>query len=121
MENLGEANHPIEQITGKPNASHSASSAYSLGGAGGSGGTGGNGGNAINITYVDNYSMVALMYSFMLTFLEERGDKTNEGFQPLLSILSSMMKEQEQFRKEFISAIEQLPKNNSNGEASSQP
>lgn len=89
-------------------------SANAVGGAGGNGGAGGKGGNAINITYVDNYSIIMLMYTFMLAFIEEKGKKKGKNFQSLMAMLTSIMKEQQQFRKEFLNAIEKLQKEDLN-------
>ncbi|MED3899857.1 hypothetical protein [Priestia megaterium] len=74
------------------------------GGAGGAGGAGGLGGNAYNITYVDNYSILALMSTFipLLTNSEDKISKDS------LLLLKSMMEEQKEYRHEFLEIIRSL-------------
>lgn len=74
------------------------------GGTGGSGGSGGHGGNAFNITYVDNYSILALM-STLIPLLTKSDDKVS---QDSLLLLKSLMDEQKEYRQEFLEVIKSL-------------
>lgn len=89
-------------------ASASAStSAY--GGTGGNGGTGGAGGQALNITYVDNYSMFMFMYSILLLLMDGKTNESREvAADKLLPLLKSVMDEQREYRQAFLEAIQTM-------------
>ncbi|MDQ0176132.1 hypothetical protein [Bacillus chungangensis] len=73
---------------------------------------GGKGGRAISLTYVDNYSALLLVYTFLLHLLDH--DKNNEKGETallnesLLSTLQTAMKEQQAYRKSFLDAVDLL-------------
>ncbi|WP_313798600.1 hypothetical protein [Cytobacillus sp.] len=74
---------------------------------------GGTGGRAINLTYVDNYSTLLLVYTFLLNYLgndsNQNGSKTlNES---LLSTLNAALQDQQEYRKEFLRAVDLLRNN----------
>jgi hypothetical protein len=71
---------------------------------------GGTGGRAINLTYVDNYSTLLLVYTFLLNFLDKESDDTGTKMlnQSLLSTLNAALVEQQEYRKEFLKAVELL-------------
>ncbi|WP_257391453.1 hypothetical protein [Cytobacillus gottheilii] len=71
---------------------------------------GGKGGRAISLTYVDNYSTLLLVYTFLLNFLDSRenDDGTKILNQSLLATLNSALIEQQEYRKEFLNAVELL-------------
>lgn len=64
-------------------------------------------GQAVNITYVDNYSTLLLVYTFLLNSLDKSED-SNTLNKSLLSTLTSAMKEQQEFRKAFLAAVKSL-------------
>ena len=69
---------------------------------------GGNGGNAVSLTYVDNYSVLFLVYTFLLQSAQNNDTKDRETKQlnkALLSTLQTAMKEQQEYRKAFLQAI----------------
>lgn len=72
--------------------------------------TGGKGGSAVSLTYVDNYSTLLLVYTFLLNYLEndKRKDSSNLLNAALLSTLETAMQEQKQYRKAFLDAVKQL-------------
>ncbi|MDQ0176135.1 hypothetical protein [Bacillus chungangensis] len=73
---------------------------------------GGKGGRAISLTYVDNYSTLLLVYTFLLNLLDR--DKHNEKEETallnesLLSTLQTAMKEQQNYRKSFLDTVSLL-------------
>ncbi|MBT2691099.1 hypothetical protein J7I93_23480 [Bacillus sp. ISL-47] len=71
---------------------------------------GGTGGRAINLTYVDNYSTLLLVYTFLLNFLDKESDDTGTKMlnQSLLSTLNAAIIEQQEYRKEFLKAVDLL-------------
>ncbi|GLB59264.1 hypothetical protein [Cytobacillus sp. NCCP-133] len=71
---------------------------------------GGTGGRAINLTYVDNYSTLLLVYTFLLNFLDKESDDIGTKMlnQSLLSTLNTALAEQQEYRKEFLKAVELL-------------
>ena len=76
---------------------------------------GGNGGSAVSLTYVDNYSVLFLVYTFLLQTVQNSDTKDRETKQlnkALLSTLQTAMKEQQEYRKAFLQAINIL--NNQN-------
>ncbi|AYV66089.1 MULTISPECIES: hypothetical protein [Niallia] len=76
---------------------------------------GGNGGSAVSLTYVDNYSVLFLVYTFLLQTVNNGNAKDKETKQlnkALLSTLQTAMKEQQEYRKAFLRAINIL--NNQN-------
>lgn len=76
---------------------------------------GGNGGSAISLTYVDNYSVLLLVYTFLLQTIENSNSKDRDTKylnKALLSTLQTAMKEQQEYRKAFLQAIQIL--NNQN-------
>lgn len=76
---------------------------------------GGNGGSAVSLTYVDNYSVLFLVYTFLLQTVNNGNTKDKETKQlnkALLSTLQTAMKEQQEYRKAFLRAINIL--NNQN-------
>ena len=76
---------------------------------------GGNGGSAVSLTYVDNYSVLFLVYTFLQQSINNGNAKDKETKQlnkALLSTLQTAMKEQQEYRKAFLRAINIL--NNQN-------
>ncbi|TCN27827.1 hypothetical protein [Mesobacillus foraminis] len=69
-------------------------------------------GQAVNITYVDNYSTLLLVYTFLLNSLDrsEKSEETNSLNKSLLLTLKAAMKEQQEFRKAFLTAVNSLRK-----------
>ncbi|MBP2240211.1 hypothetical protein J2Z40_000764 [Cytobacillus eiseniae] len=74
---------------------------------------GGMGGRAINLTYVDNYSTLLLVYTFLLNYLgKEGGEKGMTNLNAsLLSTLNAALIDQQEYRKEFLRAVELLRNN----------
>jgi len=73
--------------------------------------TGGKGGRAISLTYIDNYSTLMLVYTFLLNLIatqEQKDEKTTLLNQSLLKTLEASIKEQQDYRKEFLNAVELL-------------
>ncbi|MGE5703580.1 MAG: hypothetical protein ACM32O_13715 [Clostridia bacterium] len=75
---------------------------------------GGLGGHAINVTYVDNYSTLLLVYSF-LSLLASNSNKTGdqglaEAAKSLTPLLQSIINEEKQYKKAFLEAVESLKK-----------
>lgn len=73
--------------------------------------TGGTGGRAINLTYVDNYSTLLLVYTFLLQTTANQSassDQTNLLNQSLLKTLEMGLNDQKEYRKQFLHAIELL-------------
>lgn len=73
--------------------------------------TGGTGGRAINLTYVDNYSTLLLVYTFLLHTTANQSnssDQTNLLNQSLLKTLEMGLNDQKEYRKQFLHAIELL-------------
>lgn len=76
---------------------------------------GGNGGSAVSLTYVDNYSVLFLVYTFLQQTINNGNEKDKETKQlnkALLATLQTAMKEQQEYRKAFLRAINIL--NNQN-------
>lgn len=71
---------------------------------------GGDGGRAISLTYVDNYSTLLLVYTFLLHFLDSRNadNETKILNKSLLATLNTAMLEQQEYRREFLKAVEFL-------------
>lgn len=72
---------------------------------------GGNGGSAVSLTYVDNYSTLFLVYTFLLHTINSGDNKDKETKllnKSLLSTLQSAMKEQKEYRKAFLQAVQIL-------------
>lgn len=70
---------------------------------------GGNGGSAISLTYVDNYSVLFLVYTFLLQSINtgEKQDKETRNLnKALLATLQTAMKEQKEYRKAFLQAVQ---------------
>ncbi|MGE8205263.1 hypothetical protein ACQKP0_11910 [Heyndrickxia sp. NPDC080065] len=70
---------------------------------------GGKGGQALNLTYVDNYSTLMLVYTFLLNSLDDKEDSSLLN-QSLLSTLQTVMNEQKQYRDAFLEAVKNLNK-----------
>ncbi|MCE4048229.1 MULTISPECIES: hypothetical protein [Bacillaceae] len=69
---------------------------------------GGNGGSAVSLTYVDNYSSLMLVYTFLLNTIQQSNNRDRETRQlnkSLLTTLETAMKEQQEYRKAFLQAI----------------
>jgi len=69
---------------------------------------GGNGGSAVSLTYVDNYSTLFLVYTFLLHTInngEQKSRETKLLNQALLSTLQTAMKEQKEYRQAFLQAV----------------
>jgi len=75
---------------------------------------GGMGGRAISLTYVDNYSTLLLVYTFLLNYLGNDSNQAGSRIlnESLLSTLNAAMIEQQEYRKEFLRAVELLRNNN---------
>ena len=72
---------------------------------------GGKGGRAISLTYVDNYSSLLLVYTFLLNLLDRDNNETGDTSllnESLLSTLQVAMKEQQAYRKSFLDAVNML-------------
>lgn len=72
---------------------------------------GGKGGQAIGLTYVDNYSSLLLVYTFLLNYSHNHNGNRilNDA---LLSTLKTAMKEQQEYRRAFLETVKSL--NNKN-------
>ncbi|WP_257985167.1 hypothetical protein [Bacillus sp. T33-2] len=72
--------------------------------------TGGKGGTAVSLTYVDNYSTLLLVYTFLLTRLDHdrRKQSSYQLNNALLQTLETAMKEQKQYRKAFLNTVKEL-------------
>ncbi|MGE6260160.1 hypothetical protein ACQKCU_20155 [Heyndrickxia sporothermodurans] len=68
---------------------------------------GGRGGHALNLTYVDNYSTLMLVYTFLLNSLDDKED-TSTLNKSLLSTLQMVIHEQQQYRNAFLEAVQKL-------------
>jgi hypothetical protein len=70
---------------------------------------GGKGGHSISLTYIDNYSSLLLIYTFLLHSLKNQKENTilNEA---LLSTLRTSLKEQQEYRTAFLNAVKTLSK-----------
>ncbi|GKU82557.1 hypothetical protein [Niallia sp. NCCP-28] len=69
---------------------------------------GGNGGSAVSLTYVDNYSTLFLVYTFLLQTINNGDHKDRETKllnKSLLSTLQTAMKEQKEYRQAFLQAV----------------
>lgn len=74
---------------------------------------GGNGGSAVSLTYVDNYSSLMLVYTFLLHMVNNSDNTDRETKilnKSLLSTLQTAMKDQQEYRKAFLQAINVLNK-----------
>ncbi|MET3289943.1 UNVERIFIED_CONTAM: hypothetical protein ABID98_002513 [Brevibacillus sp. OAP136] len=70
---------------------------------------GGLGGQAYNLTYVDNYSTLMLVYSF-LALLGNQGANLSQAASELTPLLKSVMEEEKRYRQAFLDAVESLKK-----------
>ncbi len=68
---------------------------------------GGLGGRAINLTYVDNYSTLMLVYTFLNT-LAKGNSGLDEAAKALTPLLQSAMAEERQYREAFLEAVKSL-------------
>ena len=66
---------------------------------------GGKGGHGISLTYVDNYSTLLLVYTFLLNTIKNNRQENSVLNAALLSTLETAMEEQQMYRKEFLEAI----------------
>jgi len=75
---------------------------------------GGAGGRAINLTYIDNYSSLLLVYTFLLNLANNANTNNNQSLttdlHSLLPTLKSAMEEEKKYREEFLSAVQLLRK-----------
>ncbi|KYD06928.1 MULTISPECIES: hypothetical protein [Heyndrickxia] len=72
---------------------------------------GGRGGHAINLTYVDNYSTLMLVYTFLLNSLDNKDDSESSLLnKSLLTTLQTVINEQQKYRDAFLEAIRNLNK-----------
>jgi len=72
---------------------------------------GGKGGHSISLTYIDNYSTLLLVYTFLLNLLDDdakKWRKNNQVNQSLLTTLQQAMKEQQEYKKAFLDAVKSL-------------
>jgi hypothetical protein len=71
---------------------------------------GGKGGRAINLTYVDNYSSLLLVYTFLLNYLENSPSQKGNYMlnKALLATLKEAINEQQEYRKAFLDAVNLL-------------
>ncbi len=78
------------------------------------GGQGGMGGQALNITYVDNFALLMVLYP-LLQLLNERNDENSKvSFSAIEQLFQSVIEEQQEHRKALLKAIKSLQ----NGSAS---
>ncbi|MGO0060681.1 hypothetical protein ACTID9_11835 [Brevibacillus fluminis] len=73
---------------------------------------GGLGGQAYNLTYVDNYSTLMLVYSFLSLLGSQAGQGANlsQAASELTPLLKSVMEEEKKYRQAFLDAVESLKK-----------
>lgn len=74
---------------------------------------GGNGGSAVSLTYVDNYSTLFLVYTFLLHTINSSDHKDRDTKllnKSLLATLQTAMKEQKEYRQAFLQAVNILNK-----------
>ncbi|MFD1735349.1 hypothetical protein ACFSCX_02110 [Bacillus salitolerans] len=72
---------------------------------------GGMGGRAINLTYVDNYSSLMLVYTFLLSQMDKKrfnGDANYELNKSLLKVLKQAMDDQKKYQYDFLQAVNLL-------------
>ncbi|PKR86792.1 hypothetical protein [Heyndrickxia camelliae] len=69
--------------------------------------TGGEGGKAINLTYMDNYSTLMLVYTFLLNYLDDDSKDTTLN-KTLLDTFQKLISEQKQYRNAFLDAVNKL-------------
>lgn len=90
-------------------ASASTTATGGVGGNGGAGGAGGAGGQAINITYVDNYSIFMLLYTLILMLIDDKNsDRQSVTANQILPLLNSIMEEQKEYREAFLETLQSL-------------
>ncbi|MCE5170869.1 hypothetical protein LQV63_16315 [Paenibacillus profundus] len=83
------------------------SSAIAHGGVGGTGGAGGTGGQALNITYVDNYSIITMLYTLILMLADGTSNqKAKIDF--FLPMLHSIMEEQKEYRQTLLETLQSV-------------
>ncbi|MCI1590424.1 hypothetical protein [Heyndrickxia oleronia] len=68
---------------------------------------GGRGGHALNLTYVDNYSTLMLVYTFLLNSLDDK-EESRVLNQSLLSTLQAVIIEQQKYRDAFLDAVRNI-------------
>ncbi|MCM3342750.1 hypothetical protein M3650_30035 [Paenibacillus sp. MER TA 81-3] len=85
------------------------SSAIGQGGVGGAGGAGGTGGQALNITYVDNYSIITMLYTIIL-MLADGTSNQRAKMASLLPMLHSIMEEQKEYRQTLLETLQSVQK-----------
>jgi hypothetical protein len=69
---------------------------------------GGKGGHSISLTYVDNYSSLLLVYTFLLYTTHNSPKNNNMLNEALLSTLKTSLKEQQEYRLAFLNAVNSL-------------
>lgn len=72
---------------------------------------GGLGGQAYNLTYVDNYSTLMLVYSFLALLGQQAGQEganLASAANELAPLLKSVMEEERQYRQAFLEAVQAL-------------
>lgn len=70
---------------------------------------GGTGGQAVNLTYVDNYSTLMLVYTFLQLLASSTPNVgvTNAVYS-LTPLLQSVMEEEKKYRQSFLEAVQSL-------------
>lgn len=73
---------------------------------------GGLGGQAYNLTYVDNYSTLMLVYSFLNLLGSQAGQEASlaNAASELTPLLKSVMEEEKRYRQAFLEAVQSLKK-----------
>lgn len=104
-QNVDEASENLDSSVG----ANATSSAIGHGGVGGAGGAGGTGGQALNITYVDNYSIITMLYTVIL-MLADGTSNQKANIDALLPMLHSIMEEQKEYRQTLLETLQSVQK-----------
>ncbi|WP_019420238.1 hypothetical protein [Paenibacillus sp. OSY-SE] len=102
-QNVVEASENPESSVG----ANANSSAIAHGGVGGTGGAGGTGGQALNITYVDNYSIITMLYTLIL-MLADGTSNQKAKIDSFLPMLHSIMEEQKEYRQTLLETLQSV-------------
>lgn len=88
------------------------SEATAYGGQGGLGGQGGVGGQALNITYVDNFALLMILYP-LIQMLNASNKDSPIKFDSIESVFETVLEQQEKHREALLDAIKAIKKSSS--------
>ncbi|RJE91067.1 hypothetical protein D3P07_03070 [Paenibacillus sp. 1011MAR3C5] len=83
--------------------------AAAYGGQGGLGGQGGVGGQALNITYVDNFALLMILYP-LIQMLNANNMDSTITFSSIESVFETVLEQQKEQRKALLDAIKAIKK-----------